>query len=134
VSHPVTLSLSKRDRQQHTCRATIPAQTTTAVRSYWVYMLLCSDGTYYTGVTGNIETRLAQHHRGFFVTCYTYKRRPLRLVYTAEFASPDEAIFWEKRVKGWSHDKKSALARDDWPEVRRLARASAGDHPSTSSG
>ena len=104
------------------------------MKTYWVYMLRCSDDSYYVGVTSNLEQRLAQHERGFFVTCYTYRRRPLQLVYAESFGTPDEAIFAEKRLKKWTRAKKEALVRKDWPEIRRLARSVAGDHPSTGSG
>ena len=47
----------------------------------WLYMLLCSDGSYYTGITRTeVETRVAQHEAGTF-DGYTARRRPVKLVF-----------------------------------------------------
>jgi len=85
-------------------------------------MLQCFDGTFYVGVTGNIERRLYQHHEGAFETCYTFMRRPLCLVYAGEFDRIAEAIDFEKKLKSWSHKKKRAFAQRDWPNLTRYSR------------
>jgi putative endonuclease len=92
------------------------------VRTYYVYMLQCFDGTFYVGVTGNIDRRLYQHHEGVFETCYTFIRRPLRLVYVGEFAWIQEAIDFEKKLKSWSHKKKRAFAECKWANLTRYSR------------
>jgi predicted GIY-YIG superfamily endonuclease len=101
-------------------------------------MLLCKDGSYYVGVTSEIDIRVAKHELGLDRRAYTYRRRPVRLVHAEVFSSPDEAIQAEKRLKGWSRAKKDALIRGDWDAMRRLARSrrtfGAMVHPSTSSG
>jgi putative endonuclease len=84
-------------------------------------MLRCFDGTFYTGVTNDVERRFAEHCAGHNATSYTASRRPLRLVYVGEFQRVDEAIAFEKRLKGWSHKKKRAFAERDWPLLMRLA-------------
>ncbi|MBV9407189.1 MAG: GIY-YIG nuclease family protein, partial [Candidatus Eremiobacteraeota bacterium] len=89
----------------------------------------CRDGSYYVGVTSDVEARFAQHVQGTFPTCYTYERRPLKLVYSATFATAAEAIRSEKQIKGWSHAKKYALARDDWDTISTLARSDASASP-----
>jgi len=91
------------------------------VRTYYVYILRCFDGTFYTGVTNDIERRYNEHCAGEDPGSYTHSRRPLRLVYVGEFPGPDEAIAFEKRLKGWSHKKKRAFAERDWPLLHRLA-------------
>jgi predicted GIY-YIG superfamily endonuclease len=91
------------------------------MKIYYVYMLRCFDGTYYVGVTNNIERRFAQHVYGTFPSCYTCNKRPLILVHVSEFHSIDQAINWEKRLKSWSHRKKSALVERDWASVKHLA-------------
>ena len=91
------------------------------VRVYYVYMLRCIDGTFYIGVTNDIMRRYAEHCDGRNKASYTHTRRPLRLVYVGEFDGPDEAIAFEKRLKGWSHKKKRAFADRDWPLLKRLA-------------
>jgi putative endonuclease len=104
------------------------------VRTYYVYLLRCIDGTFYTRITNDIERRYNEHCAGENRTCYTRSRRPLRLVYVGEFDRPDEAIALEKRLKGWSHKKKRAFAERDWPLLHRLACGRAAGDPSTSSG
>jgi len=88
--------------------------------SFWVYILHCSDGTYYTGHTDDLENRVAQHMSGD-IAGYASTRRPLRLVFAQEFPSRVEALAAERQIKGWSRKKKEAMMRGDWQEVRRLA-------------
>jgi putative endonuclease len=98
---------------------------------FWMYMLRCSDDSFYVGHTDNIEQRLAQHEQGLITTCYTYWRRPLTVVFAQDFVTREEALAMEQRVKGWSRAKKVALCRRDWKEISRLAKSA---HPSTGSG
>ncbi len=86
-------------------------------------MLRCADGSYYTGHTENLETRIGEHNAGVTSNCYTYKRRPLHLVFSQDFATREEALAAEQRIKGWSRKKKEAMFRGDWMEVSRLARS-----------
>jgi predicted GIY-YIG superfamily endonuclease len=98
-------------------------------------MLRCSDGSYYVGVTSQIDVRKAAHDLGLSPRSYVYKRRPTTLVYAEAFPTPEDAIRVEKQLKGWSRAKKEALIRGDWAEIRRLSRStSSGSRPSTSSG
>jgi putative endonuclease len=78
----------------------------------------------YEAVLGayDVDYRVGQHNFGTFPTCYTYTRRPVRLVYATEFRDANEAINWEKQIKRWSRAKKAALARGDYEELRRLSR------------
>jgi predicted GIY-YIG superfamily endonuclease len=89
--------------------------------SFYVYLLECADGSIYTGHTDDLEARLAAHQLGTF-RGYTSGRRPVRLIFQAQFATRDEAFAAERRIKGWSRAKKLALASGDWAEIRRLAR------------
>ena len=111
------------------------------MKTYSVYMLLCWDGSYYVGVTSNPETRVAEHQSGVDRECFTRTRRPVLLVYSETFPTPDQAIAAEKRLKGWSRAKKRALIGGRWDEIQRLAASGTADagceivsHPSTSSG
>ncbi|HET6895781.1 MAG TPA: GIY-YIG nuclease family protein [Candidatus Baltobacteraceae bacterium] len=90
--------------------------------SYFVYMVLCDDGSYYTGVTRDADRRAAQHNEGIDPRCYTFTRRPVRLVYSSQFNDVNEAIRFEKQLKGWSRKKKQALVRGDWDAIVTLAR------------
>ena len=88
---------------------------------YYVYILRCKDGSYYTGITNNHERRLRQHNEGVNPKSYTFTRRPVELVYVTEFNDVFEAIAWEKQVKGWSRKKKEALIRREFEKLPRLA-------------
>jgi len=98
--------------------------------SFWVYILRCADNFYYTGHTGNLEERIAKH-KARAIEGYTSTRRPVRLVFSEEFPTREEALTCERQIKGWSRRKKEALMRGDWAEVSRLARRS---HSSRASG
>lgn len=89
---------------------------------FWVYMLRCCDQSFYIGHTDNLEARIAQHEPGAFISCYTYKRRPVALVFSEEFPSRIEALQMERKIKGWNRAKKTALIRGDWREISRIAR------------
>jgi predicted GIY-YIG superfamily endonuclease len=91
---------------------------------FWVYILQCADGSYYTGHTDNLEKRVYEHSEGIISSCYTYKRRPIKLVFSQEVVSRDDALQFEQQIKGWSRKKKEALMLGDWAEISRLARSS----------
>ncbi len=96
--------------------------------SFYVYILRCTDGSYYAGHTDNLEKRLAAHQSGE-IQGYTYSRRPVRVVFMQEFPSREDAFLRERQIKGWSRRKKEALIRGGWECLRRLSRA----HGSTGS-
>jgi len=105
------------------------------VKLYYVYIVNCSDGTYYTGITSTLEARLAQHNLGVYRTCYTFSRRPVALAWCAEHHEVWDAIGTEKKIKGWSHDKKTALINGDFKALKELSHSRiSASHPSTSSG
>ncbi len=88
----------------------------------YVYILKCSDDSYYTGVTSNLNKRLFQHESGFYRDCYTYKRRPITLVFVCEFTDINFAIDTEKQIKKWSRVKKEALINGDYDKLPNLAK------------
>ena len=92
------------------------------MREYFVYMLRCSDGSYYIGVTSNLDERFAQHQDGWDPKAYTHDRRPVTLVYSADFDDVYDAIAWEKRIKGWSRKKKEVLIAREYEKLPKLAR------------
>ena len=89
---------------------------------YFVYILKCSDNTYYTGVTNNIERRFKEHQSGESKTSYTYSRRPLELVYYTSFNDVDNAILFEKRIKKWSRKKKEAAIKGEFEKLPNLSK------------
>ena len=92
------------------------------MKQYFVYILLCSDGSYYTGITNDLERRLDEHNTGFNQNCYTYKRRPLKLVFHEMFTDINQAIAFEKQVKGWRREKKKAIINGDWKALPKLSK------------
>ena len=91
--------------------------------NYYVYFVQCADGSYYTGVTNDLERRLWEHNTGFVVSCYTYKKRPVELKYYEHFHDINNAISWEKQLKGLSRKKKEALFENNWEEIKKLAKS-----------
>ena len=94
--------------------------------AFWAYMLRCSDGHYYVGSTDDLEARVAQHEGGWDPASYTFRRRPVSLVWSDAFATRVEAKEAEARIKGWSRAKKDALIAGDWHRISQLARSRAG--------
>lgn len=87
------------------------------IKYLYVYIAKCNDGTYYTGVTNNIEKRLIQHNEGSNQDSYTFKRRPVSIVFYELFTDYNLAIDWETRIKKWSVKKKEALINSDWKKL-----------------
>jgi len=101
----------------------------------FVYILRCSDGSYYVGsMRDTLERRVNEHNAGVYPG-YTKSRRPVELVFHQEFQWITEAIAAERRLKGWSRAKKEALIAGDFERLKELAVAyERGPHPSTGSG
>ncbi len=76
--------------------------------SWYVYMLLCGDGTLYTGITGDVDRRLAAHRSGKGAK-YTRGRGPLELVYTEEQPDKSAALRREIEIKKLRREQKEAL-------------------------
>ena len=87
----------------------------------YVYIVECSDGSYYTGVTNDANKRIAQHNTGIHKDSYTYERRPVNLVFCQRFYDPTQAIAFEKQIKGWSRKKKKAIIDEQWDLLPELA-------------
>tara|TARA_R110000868_G_scaffold87758_3_gene245102 strand:- start:1987 stop:2271 length:285 start_codon:yes stop_codon:yes gene_type:complete len=89
----------------------------------FVYMLRCSDGSYYVGsARGSLDRRIDQHNAGAFGG-YTSTRRPVVLVYAQDFSRITEAIEAEHKLKGWSRAKKEALIAGDFERLKGLAKS-----------
>ena len=92
------------------------------MRSYFIYILKCSDNSYYTGVTNNLEKRLTEHNSGYSNTSYTFKRRPVELVFSQRFHDIQQAIALEKQIKGWSRKKKEAFIHEEWEKLKLFSK------------
>ncbi|HEY1040272.1 MAG TPA: GIY-YIG nuclease family protein [Bacteroidia bacterium] len=91
------------------------------VKFLYVYILKCSDGTYYTGITNNPGRRLMQHNMGIKKESYTFTRRPLEMVYCELFTDFNLAIEWETRIKKWGKVKKEALINENWEKLKEMS-------------
>ena len=98
------------------------------MKSYFVYILQCSDNLTYTCVTNNISRRFEEHQKGLNKSCFTYKRRPLELIFHQEFNGIEQAIFFEKKIKSWSARKKYALAEGKYDMIQILAECRNATH------
>lgn len=91
------------------------------MKTFCVYILKCFDNTYYTGVSNDLARRISEHQEGVDPNSYTFRRRPLELVFVQNFQDVKEAISFEKRLKGWSKAKKEAIINGDWEGLKSLA-------------
>jgi len=99
---------------------------------FWVYILRCRDGSYYTGHTDDLEKRMAEHEQGLAAD-WTRRRRPVELAWCDWAGERYDALAFERRVKNWSRAKKEALIAGDWAQVGHFARP-PHERPSTSLG
>jgi putative endonuclease len=91
------------------------------MKRYYVYILKCSDNSFYTGVTNDVDRRFNGHSFGLNKESYTYNKRPLELVFCTDFNDINQAIAFEKQLKGWSRKKKEAIINDKWEDLNKLA-------------
>jgi len=96
--------------------------------SYHVYILKCSDDSYYTGITNNLERRFNEHNLGLKKDSYTHSRRPLILEFSQEFNDVLQAINFEKKIKGWTRAKKKALIDGDYDLLVLLSQCKNESH------
>ena len=89
------------------------------MNEFYVYILTCSDGSYYTGHTDNMDKRFAEHKAGAF-DGYTSTRLPVKLVYMEMFHTRDEAFIAERKIKGWSRRKKEILIQKGWDALIKI--------------
>ena len=77
--------------------------------SYYVYMLLCDDGSYYTGYSNAPSARLVRHIKGQGAR-YTRMHKPEKIVYTEKHKIRRAAMRREREIKAMTHEKKRSLA------------------------
>jgi len=90
------------------------------MKPFYVYILECRDGSYYTGHTDDIDKRISEHNMGK-ISGYTSKRRPVKVVFIQTFGSRYEALAAERQIKGWFRAKKKALICEDWDLLQYLS-------------
>lgn len=92
--------------------------------SYHVYILKCTDGSYYVGSTKDLANREQAHNEGRGAK-YTLLRRPVKLVYSESFETREKAVQRERQLKRWTRAKKEALIAGDVKRLKELSQASA---------
>ena len=98
------------------------------MKSYLVYILKCKDDLLYIGITNNLNRRLIEHNQGLNKTCFTFKRRPVEIIFYQDFNDVNQAIYFEKKIKKWSGKKKLALANGDFDMLQILAECRNATH------
>ncbi|MCL9809083.1 GIY-YIG nuclease family protein [Flavobacterium luminosum] len=98
------------------------------MKIYYVYILKCSDSSYYVGMTSNLDKRIIEHNLGKFQNAYTFTRRPVELVWYQDFLEPNQAISFEKKIKKWSRAKKEAIIQDNWEVLPKLSECKNETH------
>ncbi len=91
------------------------------MNNFCVYILTCSDKSYYVGHTDNIEVRI-HAHRNRLYPCYTNTRLPIEVVYIQLFSTRDEAFRAERQIKKWSRKKKEALIAQNWSALSYFSK------------
>jgi len=79
-------------------------------KSWYLYILLCAEGSYYVGITPNVLYRLKLHQSGEGPK-FTRDRLPVKLVYSKKFRNKSEARKREIQIKGWTRKKKDMLIK-----------------------
>jgi putative endonuclease len=87
-------------------------------------MLRCADGSYYVGKYqgGDLAWRVSEHNTAHYPDAYTSTRRPVELVWAQWFSRFDDAVAFERRLKGWSRAKKEALIRNDEAALKESSK------------
>nr|WP_299206400.1 GIY-YIG nuclease family protein [uncultured Brumimicrobium sp.] len=88
----------------------------------FLYILRCCDGSYYTGMTNNLNRRLYEHNSGLNPKSYTFNKRPIELMYYTSFTNIYDTINREKQIKSWSKAKKEALIDGRIEDLPNLAK------------
>ena len=95
---------------------------------YFVYILRCVAGEYYIGLTNDLIRRFTDHKEGRYTNCYTFRRRPLELVYYETIPFLKEAVAREAQIKRWSRKKKEALMKQDYHKLHLLTECQNLSH------
>lgn len=80
---------------------------------WYVYIIQCEDGSYYTGMTSSPGRRWEQHISGLG-SVYTSEHKPKAMVYVEEYEDLNQARLRERQIKPWSRVKKEKLIRGEW--------------------
>ena len=93
-----------------------------------MYIILCNDDSYYTGLTDDLMRRFEEHVNGIYESCYTFKKRPLILKYYETIPFLKDAVEREAQIKGWSKAKKKALIEGNFHKLQLLSQCNNLTH------
>ena len=82
------------------------------MKDYFVYIVECADGSFYTGITTNVKRRILEHNYSFKSAKYTRSRRPVRLVYSSLIGTRSDASKEEARIKKLSRLQKLDIIKE----------------------
>ena len=102
-------------------RKFIPISLSLTIKLFSVYIVQCSDGSYYTGLTSNVDNRIAYHNSPENIKSYTSSRKPVNLLWSLQLSDFNEAERFEKQIKGWTRKKKEALMAENWDRLKLLS-------------
>jgi len=88
----------------------------------FVYILRCADERFYVGITQDLDARLKAHNDGQGAV-YTFKRRPVSLVYSERYESDTQDVARERQLKWWSRPKKQARVSGDFKKLKCLSKS-----------
>lgn len=88
---------------------------------HYVYILRCADDSFYAGSTQDLHSRVQTHNDGRGAA-YTFKHRPVQLVYSEVFDSEVKAVRREGQLKHWSHGKKQGLVDGNIQRLTHLSK------------
>ena len=93
------------------------------MKSHYIYILQCSDGSYYIGVTNDVEKRVYEHQHGLITGCYTHSKRPVKVIYAEEFPDIIAAITREKQIKEWPRWNNEVLISGSYDDSVELSNS-----------
>lgn len=79
---------------------------------FFVYILLCADGTFYTGYTTDLDKRVDTHNKGVGAK-YTRARLPVKLHWSYSFDSKSDAMKAEYKIKQLTHSEKKIIGKNE---------------------
>ena len=90
---------------------------------WYVYVLLCSNDSFYTGISNNPKKRFIEHKNGKGGK-YTRSFKPLKIIHMEKYNTKEEALKRESQIKSWDRiNKIKILKLKYWPEVWLLLSA-----------
>ena len=86
-----------------------------------MYILKCSDGSYYVGSTWDLKRRLIQHNEGRGAN-YTSEKLPVEIVYKEKFNRIEDAYERERQIHKWTRKKKEALINSKQNNLKKYSK------------